>query len=65
MHNKKFFISWLDDQNKMGAVDVTGLSGLIAELWLLYEDSHVNFSSIHISVIHNKLLTYETTLHQY
>lgn len=54
MYNEKFFILWLDDQNKMGAEDVTGLSGLIAKLWLLYEDSHVNFSSIHINVIPNK-----------
>lgn len=54
MHNKKFFISWLDDQNKMGTEDVTGLSGLIAKLWLLYEDSHVDFSSIRIIVIPDK-----------
>ena len=54
MHNKKFFISWLDDQNKMGSEDVTGMSGLIAELWLLYEDSHVDFNSIRINVIPEK-----------
>ncbi len=50
MHNEKFFISWFDDQNYMGSEDVTGLSGLIAKLWLLYEDNHVDFSSIRIYV---------------
>lgn len=54
MHTKKFFISWLDDKNKMWSEDVIGLSGLIAELWLLYEDSYVNFNSIHINVIPDK-----------
>ena len=51
MHNKKFFISWLDDHSKMGSENVTGLAGLITELWLLYEDSHVAFNSIRIKVI--------------
>lgn len=51
MHNKKFFISWLDDQSKMGSEVVTGMAGLISELWLLYEDSHVAFNSIRIKVI--------------
>lgn len=54
MHTKKFFISWLNDQNKMGSEDVTGMSGLIAILWLLYEDSHVDFNSIRINVIPEK-----------
>lgn len=54
MHTKKFFISWVDDQNKMGSEDVIGLSGLIAELWLLYDNSHVDFNSIRINVIPNK-----------
>lgn len=54
MHNKKFFISWLDDQNKMWSEDVTGLSGLIAELWLIFEDSHFDFNSIRINVIPDK-----------
>lgn len=54
MHNKKFFISWLDDQNKMWSEDVTGMSGLIAQLWLIYEDSHFDFNSIRINVIPEK-----------
>lgn len=54
MHNKKFFISWLDDQNKMWSEDVTGLSGLIAKLWLIYEDCHFDFNSIRINVIPEK-----------
>ena len=54
MHTKKFFISWLDINSRMCSEEVTGLSGLIALLWLLYEDSHVNFSSIHIIVLPNK-----------
>lgn len=54
MHNKKFFISWYDDQNKFWSEEVTGMSGLIAILWLLYEDSHVVFNSIRINVIPEK-----------
>ena len=54
MYNKKFFISWLDDQNKMGSEEVSGLSGLVMKLWLLYEDCHVDFNSIRINVIPNK-----------
>lgn len=54
MHTKKFFISWLDDKNKMWSDDVIGLSGLIAKLWLIFEDSHFDFNSIRINVIPEK-----------
>lgn len=54
MHSKKFFISWLDNKNKMWSEDVTGLSGLIAVLWLIFEDSHFDFNSIRINVIPDK-----------
>ena len=54
MHTKKFFISWLDVNSRMYSEEVTGLSGLIAELWLIFEDSHFDFNSIRINVIPDK-----------
>lgn len=54
MHNEKFFISWLDDEKRMYTQEVTGLSGLIAELWLIYSDRCHDFSTVRINVIPNK-----------
>ena len=54
MHSKKFFISWLDDHNKMWSEEVKGLSGLVMILWRIYEDCHFDFNSIRINVIPNK-----------
>lgn len=54
MHNKKFFISWLDVNSRMYSEDVTGLSGLIATLWLIFDDKKAVFESIRINVIPNK-----------
>ena len=51
MHNKKFFISWYDDQNKFWSEDVTGLRGIITQLWQIYDNYHFKFNSIRISVI--------------
>lgn len=51
MHNQKFFISWLNTQHHMCSEDVTGLSGLIAKLWLIYEDKNAVFNSVRINVI--------------
>ena len=50
MHTQKFFISWLTKQNGLCLKEVTGLSGLIAELWLIYEDKEARFSSVRIIV---------------
>lgn len=50
MHNKKFFISWFDKQNRLWSEDVTGLSGLIAKLWLVFEDEHFLFDTIQITI---------------
>lgn len=51
MHSKKFFISWLDINGRMCSEDVTGLSGLIAELWLIFEDKKAVFETVRINVI--------------
>lgn len=51
MHNKKFFITWLDKKECLFSEEVTGLSGIIAQLWLIYEDSRFAFDTIHIKVI--------------
>ena len=54
MHSQKFFISWLDINRHMYSEDVTGLSGLIAKLWLIYEDKNAVFYSVRINVIYPK-----------
>lgn len=54
MHNKKFFITWLDTKECLFSEEVTGLSGIIAQLWLIYEDSRFLFDTIHIRVISEK-----------
>ena len=51
MHTKKFFISWLDVNSHMFCEEVIGLSGLIGQLWLIYEDKKAVFESIRINVI--------------
>lgn len=51
MHAKKFFISWLDVNSRMYSEEVTGLSGLIAQLWLIFEDKKAIFDSVRINVI--------------
>lgn len=51
MHNKKFFISWLDVNGRMYSEDVTGLSGLIAQLWLIFENKKAVFETIRINCI--------------
>ena len=51
MHTKKFFISWLDVNSHMLSEEVTGLSGLIAQLWLIFEDKKAIFESVRINVI--------------
>ena len=53
MHTKKFFISWVDVNSHMFSKLVTGLSGLIAQLWLIFEDKKAIFESIRIYVIPN------------
>ena len=55
MHTKKFFISWLDINSHMFSEEVTGLSGLIAQLWLIFEDKKAIFESVRINVIHLNL----------
>lgn len=51
MHNKRFFITWLDKQECLHSEEVKGLSGIIALLWLIYEESSFIFDTIHIKVI--------------
>lgn len=51
MHNKVFFISGFDKQNRLWSEEVTGLSGLIAKLWLVYEDDNLLFDTIQIIVV--------------
>ena len=50
MHNKKFFISWLDVNSHMFSEEVVGLSGLIGQLWLIFEDKKAIFESVRINV---------------
>ena len=51
MHAKKFFISWLDVNSHMFSEEVKGLSGLIGQLWLIFEDKKAIFDSVRINVI--------------
>lgn len=51
MHTKKFFISWFDKQNRLWSEEVTGLSGLIAKLWLVFEDNNFLFDTIQIIIV--------------
>ena len=51
MHTKKFFISWLDVNSHLFSEEVIGLSGLIGQLWLIFEDKKAIFESVRINVI--------------
>ena len=51
MHTKKFYITWLDVNSHMFSEEVIGLSGLIDQLWLIFEDKKAIFESVRINVI--------------
>lgn len=51
MHTKTFFITWFDKRHRLWADEVTGLSGLITKLWLVFEDDFFLFKTVQITVL--------------